>query len=398
MTDVTVRELSAGANQQGVRAHNERLILSMIQRHGELPGSELARRAGLSAQTVSVILRALEAEGFIEKSTPQRGHVGKPRVPMKLRADAAYSVGLKIGRRNAALVLADFEGHEIEHWSINYPYPVPPDVLSFLKTGLGKVEARLGPATSRIAGIGVARPHELWEWPEAIGAPPEDLEAWRDFDIVAEIGAFSPLPVYLMNDATAACHAEQVFGRGREFRDYAYIYIGSFIGGGVVLNGTVFEGPHGNAGGFGPLPSFTEEKGEVQLLDVASLYLLEAAMARDGRDPQRLWTSNEDWSRDADLVDAWVRSAAAHLGRAALTLVSVIDFEAVVIDGAFPADVRDALVRLTAEEMAKRDARSLIVPKIEAGSIGHRARELGAATSPFFARYLLNTLGGFVAQ
>ena len=42
-----IRKLSDGANQIGVRAHNERLILSMIQRHGALPGSDIAKHSGL---------------------------------------------------------------------------------------------------------------------------------------------------------------------------------------------------------------------------------------------------------------------------------------------------------------------------------------------------------------
>lgn len=391
MAQTTIRDLSPGANQRGVRAHNERLILSMIQRHGSLPGSELAKRAGLSPQTVSVILRGLESEGFLEKGPPQRGHVGKPRIPMRLRPDGAFSVGLKIGRRNAALVLADFNGTVIHHRDINYAYPMPDHVMGFLQEGLARFESALGPQADRIAGIGVARPYEVWEWPEAIGASPLDLKVWEQIDLHQTIATFSALPVYPMNDATAACHAEHVFGRGREFRDYGYIFMGSFIGGGIVLNSTVFEGPQGNAGAFGPLPAITRAGEEKQLLDVASLYLLEDSMRRAGRDPSLLRTGIADWSAHEDLVAPWIAAAAPHLARSALTLAAVIDFEAVLIDGAFPPDIRARLVDRVRDEMDKRDARGLIRPRIESGSIGHRARELGAATGPFFARYLLNT-------
>lgn len=44
MTLDHVRTLSGGINQTGVRAYNERLILSILQRNGGLPGSDLARR------------------------------------------------------------------------------------------------------------------------------------------------------------------------------------------------------------------------------------------------------------------------------------------------------------------------------------------------------------------
>lgn len=55
---------SGGANQTRVRAYNERLVMSLVRRHGELSKADIARRSGLSAQTVSVIMRALESDGL----------------------------------------------------------------------------------------------------------------------------------------------------------------------------------------------------------------------------------------------------------------------------------------------------------------------------------------------
>ena len=48
-----------------VRAYNERLVMSLVRRHGSLSKADIARRSGLSAQTVTVIMRALEAEGLL---------------------------------------------------------------------------------------------------------------------------------------------------------------------------------------------------------------------------------------------------------------------------------------------------------------------------------------------
>jgi len=92
---------SGGANQVRVRAYNERLVMSLVRRHGSLSKAEIARRSGLSAQTVTVIMRALEAEGLLMRGAPMRGKVGQPSVPMLLNPDAVYSFGLKIGRRSA---------------------------------------------------------------------------------------------------------------------------------------------------------------------------------------------------------------------------------------------------------------------------------------------------------
>ena len=94
---VAIRAISNGANQKGLRNHNERLILSVLQRHGQMPGSDIARDTHLSAQTVSVILRKLESDGLVLKGETVKGRVGKPSVPMAINPDGALSFGFKLG-------------------------------------------------------------------------------------------------------------------------------------------------------------------------------------------------------------------------------------------------------------------------------------------------------------
>ena len=83
-----------GTNQSGMRDHNERLVLSLVRLHGGLSKSDIARMTGLSAQTVSVIMRELERDGLLLKLAPQRGKIGQPSVPMSLNPDGAFFIGL----------------------------------------------------------------------------------------------------------------------------------------------------------------------------------------------------------------------------------------------------------------------------------------------------------------
>lgn len=392
-----VRSPSAGVNQQGLRDHNERLILSILQRSGPLPGIDVARGAGLSAQTVSVILRGLEAEGLVRRGEPQRGRVGKPRTPMGLDPEGVFSVGLKIGRRSADLLLSDFLGGVRRQLFTTYRWPVPDEVFAFLRDGMRIFARTLGPlAVPRVAGIGIAKPHEIWDWHETIGAPDGALDGWREIDFAAEIARFSPLPVFLENDGTAACRAEHVYGRGREFRDFAYVFVGSFIGGGVVLNHSVFEGAFGNAGAFGSLPARAADGTERQLIDTASLFLLEDDLVRRSLPVEPLWAQPQDWTGIAEALDPWIDQTARQLARAALTVCAVIDFEAILVDGAFPPEVRARLVQGIRRELGALDTRGLSPIRIEEGRVGGNARALGAACSPIFARYLLNTHGAMV--
>jgi predicted NBD/HSP70 family sugar kinase len=233
-------------------------------------------------------------------------------------------------------VLTSFTGEVRRQLRSTYRWPVPAEVFGFLRHGLRGFLRHLGPERSaRVAGIGIAMPHEIWNWHEAVGAPPAALDAWRGLDVAAEVAGFTALPVLVENDGTAACRAEHVLGRGREFRDFAYLFIGSFIGGGVVLNHSVYEGPTRNAGAFGSLPARGPEGGERQLIDTASLFLLEDALTRLSLPADRLWTEPQDWSGLEAALGPWVRSTARQAARAALMACAVIDFEAVLIDGAF---------------------------------------------------------------
>jgi len=382
----------AGANQHGLRDHNARLILSLIQRQGALPGSELARLAGLSPQTVSVILRELELDGFLMRGDPQRGRVGKPSVPMALAPDAVHALGLKLGLRSADLVLCDFLGAVKGQIRTTYRWPVPDQIFAFLRDGLARLTRVLTPAQrARITGIGIARPHEIWTWHDAVGAPQGTLDLWQGIDFAAEIARFSPLPVLIENDATAACRAEHVYGRGRAFRDFAYFFVGSFIGGGIVLNHSVMAGSTGNAGAFGSLPSRRADGTPCQLIDAASIWLLEAALARTGVDPARLWTHAQDWSDFGAVLDPWLADTADAIAAAAVTVCAVVDFEAIIVDGGFPPSVRAGLVARIRDRLSGLDRRGLSPFAVYPGEVGGNARAIGAACTPIFSRHLLNT-------
>jgi hypothetical protein len=61
--------------------------------------------------------------------------------------------------------------------------------------------------------------------------------------------------------------------------------------------------------------------------------------------------------------------------------LAVIDFEAVVIDGAIPASVKSSLVEEVLVQLERTDLQGVIMPKVEAGQIGLQARTKGAAAA-----------------
>lgn len=393
MTDRPILEPSGfrGSNQSGMRAHNERLVLSILRQQGALAKSDLARMTGLSVQTVSVIMRSLEQDGLLLRGEPIRGRIGQPSVPMSLDAEGAFFLGLKIGRRSADLMLVDFLGRVRSARRRIYRYPTPSAVVAFVAEALPAVVGALPPGQrDRIGGMGIAMPFQLWSWVRYIGAPQAEMDAWRAHDITGEITAIAGMPVHIQNDATAACGAELVFGTGEKPKDFLYFYFGTFIGGGLVLNGQLFTGRTGNAGGVGPLPVPGPDGTLLRLFDVASMSKLAEKMEAAGESSDHLWEQHLEWRVSPGILDDWMQHAAEGLAYATLSAAALVELEAVMIDGWMPAHVRAELTRRTEAALNRLDLSGVEPPQVREGTVGAEARALGAAAIPLAQRYLID--------
>jgi predicted NBD/HSP70 family sugar kinase len=386
-------QLGRGTRQTGVRLYNERLVLSLVREHGAVAKAAIARLTGLSPPTVSAIVGQLEADGLLLRNSPQRGRIGQPSVPISLNPDGAFSVGVKIGRRRCEIVLMDFAGGIRGELHRTYPYPTPGALVDFIKDGCRALAGDLpDDRRARIAGVGIATPFELWNWEEEVGSPPGAMQAWRDLDFQAAVEKVCDLPVYSCNDATAACAAELLFGSAAHHSEMLYIFVAWFVGGGVVLNGNVVPGRSGYAGSLGQIliPSVDGDGRPVgrQLLHCASMYLLERAIKEGGGDASAIWESPDDWSAIEPYLEAWIDRAAEGIAYAIVASVSVIDFQAVIIDGAMPAAVRRRMVARTVEKLARLERKGLPPFAVLEGSIGNRARAIGGACLPYLAKFM----------
>ena len=379
------------ANQTGVRLYNERLILSLVRRNLRLTKVEVARLTGLSVQSTSAIMNRLQRDGLLKREAPLRGRVGQPTTPVSLDSEGAFSLGLKIGRRSCDLVLIDFLGALRARASIGFAYPTPAKTFEFVERELPNVLAQLTPTQlGRVAGLGIASPFELWSWASEIGAPASEMDAWRSVDIEAEVARRCAYQVSLCNDATAACAAEFSFGQAWRYRDFLYFFLGSFVGGGLVVDGALFPGRTGNAAAVGSMPMAAGAAGAEpaqQLISRASVFQLEKRVEALRLDPSSIWKTPGNW-RDFGLAQQeWLEEAAASLAFASVCAMSVIDIEAVVIDGAIPSALRDQLTKRVAFHMSRLDRRGLSEAVVVAGAIGPDARAIGGAALPLIKNF-----------
>lgn len=377
-----------GGEQTGLRAYNKRMILNLIRQSGALPKAEIARLTGLSGQSVSVIVNALLKERLVRKEGKVRGKVGQPTTPIALNAAGAYSVGIKIGRRSLEVMLVNFLGEPIKRGQVFYDAPRVGQVVEMLSRELaGLLDGIDATMKARIVGAGVAMPSLLHEWADVMGLADADLRDWRGLDVEALVSDMIDLPVEIYNDATAACAAEMVLGDAMTRSSAFYVFIGTFVGGGVVLDHRLYTGPQGNAGAIGPMPVPAAAGGLEQLVVNGSLFTLDRALAAEGIESDGTIADRVRDLRAVEQFRRWRRQASEVIAIAIASALSVIDFEEVVIDAMLHReevniiveDVRLALGRMNLTGISRTDVRS--------GTIGPAARVSGAAMLPLVSQF-----------
>jgi predicted NBD/HSP70 family sugar kinase len=383
-----------GSNQGGLRQFNERVVLQAIRLQGSCPKAEIARLTHLTAQTVQVIIARLEADELVRKLSPVRGKVGQPSVPMALNPDGAFSIGVKIGRRSMDMLLVDFTGQVRERLSLDYPFPDPDTLFDEVGMRLRQLRKTLKPALrERVQGIGVAAPLSLGGWNALLGVAPELAAKWHGIDLrgrIAALGATAGLPVQTVKDTAAACVAELVAGRGRSIPTFLYVFVDTFIGGGLVLDSHLCGGASGNAGAVGSLPmglSSRAARPPEQLLNIASLWNLEAQYAKAGVDVNA-------WTDARALADPWLPSTRTWLGEAcpaiALAINSgacLLDLEGVIIDGSFSRELLQALMPEVGRALDCYSWEGVARPRVLAGTIGSDASAIGGALLPLYENF-----------
>lgn len=365
------------------------MVLSLLRRNKSMPKADLARQMGLSPTAVGTIISQLEVDGLVLRGEPQRGKVGQPSVPYRIDPAGCYSLGLKIGRRTTELVLLNASMELVHFAKEKYTYPEPSRILAFAQTQSKNMLKHLPKnAVDSICGIGVAMPSGMWNWRDDAEIPPNALEVWRRFDPEKQWLNTFQWPIFLANDATAACAAELALNSDSNHQNYLYFYLGWFIGGGIVLNGKIYEGSRANAGAIGSMPVFDGKNSSQQLIKLASLYILEREFA-NSEDPANMrWKTDRDWEDLGASLDNWLDQAAQGISQAIAASACVIDFENCIIDGSMPTHVRYELLHKVREKYYQSiDLEGISNIDIIAGSVGPKARSIGAGCLPLLDRF-----------
>lgn len=157
------------------------------------------------------------------------------------------ALGVDIGGTKTKVALVDGEGKVFT----SYTYPTAPErgperVISEL---ISTIKHRLGRYSFRAQGIGIGIAGQV-EPEEGVLIFGPNL-GWENVPIKEMIAGDLNIPVEITNDVRAATLGEWVFGAGRGYQNIVCLFIGTGIGGGMVLEGNLVNGCTNTAGEFG---------------------------------------------------------------------------------------------------------------------------------------------------
>ncbi len=154
-------------------------------------------------------------------------------------------LGVDIGGTKVAVGLVDAQGKILAQ--TRKPMPAHGTPEAGFEAVTAAIDSLVSGKLDDISSIGICAPGPLDPNSGVVLNPP-NLPCWRDFPLADKIRAKYGVPVEVDNDANAAALAEARWGVARGFRYVFYATIGTGIGTGIVLDGTIYHGNTGSAG------------------------------------------------------------------------------------------------------------------------------------------------------
>ncbi|RWK54455.1 ROK family transcriptional regulator [Mesorhizobium sp.] len=240
-----------GTNQEFGRPYNRRIVLESIRLHGPIARGDIAKRVGLTVQTVSTIVRELEEHGYVLSMREEPRGRGLPPATLRINPEGGYAVGIHVTPLGIHAALINLSGDVIESAYREAPNATPDHAFNLI--GAMVLELTGPRPGGRVLGIGMALPGPFGvETMSFVG--PTTMTGWKDVALRERLEASTGLPAFFETDMAAAAMGERLYGLGTGYSEYYYLYFGVGLGGVMVHDGSALRGAWGNAGEIGHIP------------------------------------------------------------------------------------------------------------------------------------------------
>ncbi|MBN9737883.1 MULTISPECIES: ROK family transcriptional regulator [unclassified Pseudonocardia] len=361
-------------------------------RHG-LSRAELSEHTGLSAQSITNIVRRLAERGLVTEEVPAVPHGrGRPAAPLVLDPAGRFAVGVHVDPTVTAVVLVDLTASVVAaRRTVAASATTPDDLVTAVAGAVAELTAGVDP--DRVLGVGVATPGPVDTGAGVVvGAPL--LPGWDRVELRRLVREATGLPVVMHKDTAAAAVGE--LWHEADPADLLFLYLGTGLGAGFVVNGELLPGSTDNAGEIGHMMVSPDGPrchcGQAGCVGASSMprTLVGEAVAAGVLAPL------PHDAGDVAVDDAFTRlcaaatgdpaarevleRSAARLARAAVTLCNALDVGAVVVGGPAWSRTEPVFLPILRDVVAATtEARRVHEVAVRGSVLGDDAAVVGAA-------------------
>lgn len=383
--------MSRGSNSSALRHFNECVVISTLRKQGSATKPELAKLVGLTLPALTRIIDDLEVRELLKSTGRKTQGVGQPSNIYQINPESLYSIGVHFDREIINFMLANFAGKPLALSSIEYSNIDPATTVDIICKETQKLFAKLTSSQAKkFVGVGIAMPWFLGSWAEM----EETSKQWMAFDLATALEEKLPHKIFYENNCTAAAAAELHFGKTIGANNILYIYIGKFVGGGLVLNGDLERGVFSNAASLTTMPvppsslyTNIDSQDFTTLVDRASIGSLIKYLNSYNIKINNIAQLNTIIDDNRLLVHEWMLDCAESLIYAIHSSISLLDLEKVIIDSDLPRHLLTELIDIVKRKLEKTKQVNLFLPEIQQGSLGTNAKVIGGAILPLYTHF-----------
>jgi glucokinase len=280
-------------------------------------------------------------------------------------------LGVDLGGTKLLAAVFDGEGRALSQVKAKTPLGENEDAIAKAIASLAnQAAAEAGADVRELRALGVAVPSPIDRATGTIIQSPN--LGFKDYPMGRRLASLLPLRAVLNNDAVSGTWGEYRAGAGRGFKSMVGVFIGTGVGGGIVIDGKLLRGAHGHAGEIGHMILMEGgaacgcgQYGCLEALSSRTAIAKEAvAAAASGKSPGLIKDAGTDFRkyrsgvleaalkrRDPAVVRAVDRSA-FWTGVGLANLANVLDPEAIVLGGGLISRLGEAYLKRAAESMS----------------------------------------------
>jgi len=232
-----------------MRHTNAHSILKLLRECGSCSRADLVRASGLSAPTVTNVVKDLLSESLVEPLGEGESSGGRPPDMLRFKADRGCLLAVEISAESLSFLLTDLNGVELETQTVSLvkrkttPEAVCGYIGDELKSLLRKQKKSLKQLLALVVGVPA-----ITNVDEGSVLSISTLENWRSVPLRAMLTKIAKCLVIVENDTNLAAQGEKHGGAAQTEKNFVIINIGTNVGAGIFMSGKIHHGSQWSAG------------------------------------------------------------------------------------------------------------------------------------------------------